>query len=106
MTNKTADTFWVKIYMSGPIEVAKHVIRRECLKGGLCVTIEPTCFIYKGGEETGFVVGLLNYPRFPVSNSELINQARSLADELLEATFQESYSLLNPEFTEWNSKRS
>jgi hypothetical protein len=105
MTTKQVDTFWVKIYMSGPIEVAKQIIRQETIKGGLCVTIEPTEFIYKGGEEKGFIVGFINYPRFPVSNEELINQAKGLADKLLEGTYQESYSLINPENTEWWSKR-
>ncbi|HEY6436704.1 MAG TPA: hypothetical protein VIY47_08940 [Ignavibacteriaceae bacterium] len=91
--------------MSGPIEVAKHIMRRECLREGLCVTINPTSFIYKGGEETGFEIGLINYPRFPVSQEDLINRARELMHILLDETYQESALMMTPDLTEWVSKR-
>ena len=93
-------TFRVHIYMSGPIEVAKQVIRAECAREGLCVTVDPTLFIYVGGEETGFVVGLLNYPRFPVTPDELVNRARLLMSLLLAATYQDTGLLVTPTTTE------
>ena len=105
MTTKTEPTFWVRIYMSGPIEVARQTCRAECLREGLCVTIEPTLFIYTGGEETGFVVGLVNYPRFPATPEAITERARNLALLLLEATFQHSALLMAPATTEWITKR-
>jgi ferredoxin len=105
MIVKTVETFWVKIYMSGPLEVAKQVLREECLREGLCVTIDPTIFIYTGGEEQGFVVGLLNYPRFPSSPEILISRAEGIAGLLLKATFQFSALLVTPETTRWISLR-
>lgn len=105
MLIKTEKTFWARIYMSGPIEVAKQAIRAECMREGLCVTIEPTTFIYTGGEESGFVVGLINYPRFPSSPEAIIERARDLMDKLLYATFQHSGLLMTPETTEWISRR-
>lgn len=92
-------TCQVKIYLSGPIEVAKQVIREHLLTHPLCVTIEPTTFIYTGGEESGYVVGLLNYPRFPTAPNELSVRGGILANLLLERTFQRSALLVTPEQT-------
>lgn len=106
MIEKTEQTYWVKIYSSGPIEVAKQVIRRDCQRAGLCVTIEPTTFIYTGGEEAGFVVGLINYPRFPATDEDIWSRAADLAREILDATFQDSTLIMSPDKTLWITKRS
>ena len=101
-----AATHWARIYMSGPIEVAKQIIRAECLREGLCVTVEPTTFIYTGGEESGYAVGLLNYPRFPCEDATLTARAYDLMMLLLNGTHQHSALLVTPEKTEWVSKRA
>ena len=105
VSDQTAPTFWARIYMSGPIEVAKQTLRAECLREGLCVTVEPTLFIYTGGEETGFVVGLVNYPRFPSSPQVITQRAEQLIAALLEATHQHSAMLMTQETTRWVSQR-
>ena len=105
VSDQTASTFWARIYMSGPIETAKQALRAECLREGLCVTVEPTLFIYTGGEETGFVIGLVNYPRFPSSPQEITNRAEQVIAALLEATHQHSAMLMTPETTRWVSQR-
>lgn len=98
-------THHVRLYLSGPIDIAKQVCREECLREGLCVTIEPTTFIYTGGEEAGYVVGLINYPRFP-STPEAINaRARDLAVKLLDRTCQNSVLVMTPTDSEWITKR-
>ena len=97
-------TFWVKIYQSGSIEVASQVIRRECLPGGLCVTIEPTKFIFLGGEEVGFVIGLINYPRFPETSEKILERAKSLALKILDETYQVSTLIMTPDETIWIAK--
>ena len=94
-------TYQIKIYLSGSIEVAKQVIRKHLLEHPLCVTIEPTTFIYVGGEEAGYVVGLLNYPRFPSAPNELNVRADVLAELLLKKTFQRSALVVKPETTRW-----
>ena len=106
MHKANAPTFTVRIYMSGPIEIAKQALREECLREGLCVTIEPTVFVYTGGEESGFVVGLLNYPRFPSSDESITERARQVLHILLEATHQHSALLVTPEITEWFTRRA
>lgn len=105
MNIKEAPTFWARIYMSGPIEVAKQEIRKSCLEQGLCVTVEPTTFIYTGGEEQGFVVGLINYPRFPCEAAQIEAQARALMSDLLDALYQHSALLMTPEKSVWITKR-
>jgi hypothetical protein len=106
MQTKTVETFWARINMSGPIDIAKQTIRVACLQKGLCVTVQPTTFIYTGGEEVGFTVGLLNYSRFPTTSEELTARALDLMQRLLEATCQHSGLLMTPEETIWISKRS
>jgi hypothetical protein len=105
MIEKTAPTFWAKIYISGPIEIAEQIIRAECLREGLCVTIEPTKFIYTGGEEEGYVVGLINYPRFPATPNDIVIKAIYLANLLLEGTYQHSVLIMTPNNTTWLTKR-
>lgn len=95
----------IRIYLSGPIEAAKQIIREHCYSNGLCVTIEPTLFIYTGGEESGYVVGLLNYPRFPCDAESLDRKAEELTLKLLDGTFQHSALLVTPERSIWYTKR-
>jgi hypothetical protein len=106
MKTETAPTYIIRIYLSGPIEAAKQALCAYCLPGGLCVTVEPTLFIFAGCEESGFVVGLLNYPRFPVTVEHLIRQARELMHILLDATYQHSALMVTPETSEWVTKRT
>jgi len=101
MRTETQSTFAPRIYLSGPIEVAKQIIRQDCLREGLCVTIEPTHFIYSGGEEIGYMVGLINYPRFPSTPEALRTRARRLTERLLAGTYQHSALLMDAHQTEW-----
>jgi hypothetical protein len=98
-------THTIRLYLSGPIEVAKQVIREHVLAHPQCVTIEPTTFIYTGGEEAGYVVGLLNYPRFPDTAENLDAYAQDLANLLLDRTFQHSVLIVTPTETTWITNR-
>ena len=105
MNRQKEPSHWVKLYLSGPIEVAKQILRAECMREGLCVTIEPTTVIYTGGEEQGYVVGLLNYPRFPSTPDQLESRARHLMEALIAETFQHSALMMTPTVTEWITLR-
>ena len=102
---ETVPTFWAKIYISGPIEIAKQIIRRDCFEVGLCITIEPTTFIYTGGEEEGYVVGLINYPRFPCDSAKIKERATSLAHILRTETYQHSVLIMFSDETVWYTVR-
>ncbi len=103
---KPDPTYQIKLYVAGPIDVAKQILRGECLREGLCVTIEPTDFIYTGGEEAGYVVGLLNYPRFPGTPQQLWERAHHIAELLVGGTHQHSILLVAPDTTQWLSRRA
>lgn len=105
MKSLTSKTFWARIYMSGPIEQAKALMRKECMRKGLCVTIEPTQFIYTGGEELGYVVGLIQYPRFPSKKSEIDRRAIGIAKKLMRKTWQWSGLVMFQDKTVWISQR-
>lgn len=105
MKTEITGTHVVRLYLSGPIDVAKQTIRAETLRAGLCVTIEPTSYIYTGGEEAGYVVGLLNYPRFPCDPQQLEDRARDLMQKLLVTTHQHSALMVTPTSSEWITLR-
>jgi len=106
MRTLKCQTYWARIYISGPIELAKQIIRQDCLLKGLCVTIEPTTYIYTGGEEVGYVVGLNNYPRFSMTEHEIDIRAEDLALKLRDGTHQHSCMVQTPEQTKWFSLRA
>lgn len=102
---KTEPTFWARVYIAGPLEIIKHGLREECMRAGLCVTIDPTAFIYTGGEEAGAVVQLINYPRFPSTQQAIFERAESIAYNLLDRACQNSALLMTPEKTVWISRQ-
>lgn len=101
---KKEPTFTAQIYMAGDINQAKQVCRRFCLVG-LCVTIEPLDFIYTGGEEAGFRIGLINYPKFPADPEHIKATAVLLANTLRDSIFQDSYTIVCSDETQWDSTR-
>lgn len=92
----TSDTDWVNIYMAGDIDTAKRFIAQYLYEHPQCVTVTPTTCLYHGGVEEGFVVGLINYPRFPSEPSELWAFAAVLAEALLIECGQHSYTQTAP----------
>jgi hypothetical protein len=54
-------------------------LQGETNKGGLCITVTPTTFIYKDKREVGAIIGFINYPRFPTTKEELEKTAERIA---------------------------
>lgn len=98
---KIEPTFWARIYLSGPLPVAEHILREDFAENGFCVTVDPTKFVYTGGEETGYVLGLINYPRFPSTPERITQRARDLATQLLMRTYQRTALIVTPNETFW-----
>lgn len=105
MTSEKQPTIRVDIYMAGDISQAKQVCREHCFDVGLCVHIEAVDFIYTGGEEAGFKIGLINYPRFPTDAGALTTNAEGLAMRLMERLCQHSFCIVGPSETTWFSRR-
>lgn len=101
--NKTLPTFRAEIFMAGSIEMARRWLRRQCYEAGLCVTVAPVDFIYTGGEEVGFVVGLVNYPRFPAEPQQVRDRAVRLAQDLVVHLCQRTALVVDSHETTWIS---
>lgn len=98
-------TFTAQIYMAGDIGHAKQIIRQFCSAVGLCVTVEPVDYIYTGGEESGFRVGFIDYPKFPAEPGSISSLAFQLANELRRNLGQHSFSIVTPTETTWDTTR-
>ena len=102
---KTCPTYEIFIHMAGDVDQAKQVCREFCFEKGFCVTVTPQDFIYTGGEEPGFRIGIMNYPRFPSERDELHKKAKDLAELLRVKLCQHSFSIVTPPYTIWESHR-
>lgn len=95
----------IAIWMAGDIEQAKQVCREYCMDVGWCVSVEAVTYIYTGGEEAGFRVQSINYPRFPTDHKALRKKVEKLAEKLMRRLCQHSYSITCFEKTTWHSRR-
>ena len=106
MKIKTAKSYSCQIFIAGDINQIKQVCRKFCYKIGLCVTVSPTTYIYTGGEETGVIIGLINYPRFPAKEAKIKTTAINLGNEIMKECCQQSFTVQTPNNTYWFSRRS
>lgn len=97
--------YWANIYVGTrvgytselvPASVLEKVCEEYCNEG-LCVTVTPTQFIYKNGREPGCIVGMINYPRFPVEPIIIQQQAIELARKLKAAARQIRVTIITPD---------
>ena len=85
-------TFTATIYVGvvegydGPahtFEEVRDLLQGYCNTKGFCVTMTQTEFIYTSGIEPGVIVGLIQYPRFPMPEAELEIRAVEIATKLM-----------------------
>jgi hypothetical protein len=98
-------THTVQIYIAGNRTDAERICRDFCFMAGLCVTLANADYIYTGGMESGVVVGLINYPRFPREPAEIDAQAEQLGHQLMSGLLQQSFCVVNKDETKWFSRR-
>jgi hypothetical protein len=101
--HRYCDTFTATIYVGfreaysdvvHTLDEARAICQEITDRGGLCVSLTPTEFVYKNGSEPGVIVGLINYPRFPKMHCEIKEQAIELAEKLKTAMRQERVSIV------------
>ena len=105
MTIIEAPSCPISIFMAGDLSNAERICREYCDEAGFCVTVTPTNYIYTGGEEDGFIVGLINYPRFPRAPQIIWQRAEELAALLCDNLGQQSYTIQDPVKAVWFSHR-
>jgi len=101
---KRSPTIVFEIFISGDMTECKSILQARAASGA-CYSVEKTEFIYTGGRESGCVVRLINYPRFPKTHEELEDEAIQLAHYLLERLIQGSCSVVGPKETIWITRR-
>jgi hypothetical protein len=105
MKTSTGGAYNVDIWMAGDLAQAKQVCREFCMTEGFCVHIHAVDYIYTGGQEAGFKVGCISYPRFPTAPFVLRQKAERLAILLMTQLCQHSYSITCGDKTTWHSRR-
>lgn len=78
------------------IESVEHICQQFVNKKGLCVTVTPTKFVYTDGNESGVVIGLIQYPRFPKKIDYLIEQSKEFAELLMNELGQNRVTITTP----------
>lgn len=102
---KSLATYQINIYLAGNYDDAIRACKKFCSGVGLCVTVERCEYVYTGGSESGVRIGLLNYPKFPKEQEDILNTARKLSSFLLLELYQDSVLIVAPDMTEWISSR-
>ena len=87
-------THVIKIYIAGDVQLARQFLQEYVMEGA-CVSISKEEYIYTLGRESGIVVNLINYPRFPKTEEELLDQAIKLARKLILKLFQGSCTVVD-----------
>jgi hypothetical protein len=95
-TEKTCAPYLARIYIAGDYETALKTCRRFFFTRGGCVNVQRTEYVYTGGQESGVVVEVINYARFPQDEAHLDNLAMNLAETLRGELCQQSYSIVTP----------
>ena len=104
MEKKVCKTYFAVIYIAGEEHRIKDICAKYC-QVGLCVSIQKTDYIYTGGQQSGFSITLINYPRFACSNDEIYTKAEELAKILIVDAYQESCTILCNDKTVFLSNR-
>jgi len=105
---KIEKTFFANIYVGLRSGYGEHyhmkqdatnVIAEFCNEFKTGVTVTRTEFYYVNGYESGLIVGLINYPRFPKSETQIVEDAITLARRLQIKLNQERVSIVFPNET-------
>lgn len=104
MRQETVPTYWASIYIAGSLEQIQQTCREFCLDG-FCVTVTPTKYIYTHGEESGAIIGLINYPRFPSTPDQIEEKAEELGIRIMDDCCQGSFTVMTQEKTTFFSRK-
>ena len=72
----------------------ESICQQYCDEVGLCITVTPTKFVYTKGGEDGCLIGLINYPRFPVDRTVIVGHAVTIAKQCMVTFKQQRISII------------
>lgn len=109
---KIVDTFTANIYIGfreeysetvHTIDSIREYLETYCNDNGFAVTLTPTEFIYTSSQKSNFcngepgcIVGLINYPMYPMCNDKIESIAIKIAKDLLIRYGQFRVSIVMP----------
>jgi len=94
----------VKLFVSGPYDKVKQICQEYCLQG-LCVSLKKVDYVYTMGSEGGVEVTLINYPRFPSLEADLIAKGMELGQKITVGCHQGSFTMVTQLYTYFWSRR-
>ena len=101
-------TFWANIYcglkpgydgVELSYDYAERVVKAYVQNKPMCVSFTKTKYIYENGEENGVIIGIINYPRFPLDADDIRSNALFLANHLKEKFCQIRVTVMFPNET-------
>jgi hypothetical protein len=99
---RSVPTYWARIYVAAAPRnqaEAKDICQEYVDSVGLCVTVSDTEYVFTHGSEAGVIVGIINYPRFPVKPAVIRKRALALAAILKKRLKQKRVSVEFPDET-------
>lgn len=90
-------TYKVEIFIAGGEYDVRSACARYCNNVGLCVTMTKTNYIYTSGSAEGWIIGLINYAKYPKKKAEVWDSAWWLTKTLLYFTGQEDCTIQDHE---------
>jgi len=105
---KILDSFIATIYVGSregysnkihTYDEAERILQNYCDNNPLCVTLKQIEYIYKDGNEMGFEIGLINYPRFPDTKENITQKALEIGMIFLEKFNQYKISVVSTDKT-------
>lgn len=85
------ETFYANIHVAGDYDVARSACREIAYGFGFCFQLHKVDYVYSGGEESGLLIRVINYPRFPRTPEEItkltVEFAKIIADKLCQKSF-------------------
>jgi hypothetical protein len=101
MKIKSLKTFTCEICIGGNYDDAIRICKEFCNEIGCCVTCTKTEFIYTNGQESGILIRLVQYPRFPKLDSFISDDALELTKKLINGLYQQSALIISNNETKW-----
>ncbi len=94
MKTEVSKTHVIKIHIAGDMMLARTILQKYVMRGA-CVSMAEEEYVYTMGNESGMVITLINYPRYPMTQDELLAQAKDLAELLIIKLYQGSCTVVD-----------